>query len=174
MDGMNQLMGYIILERLTRLTEGSNVLEARQGGYREGRGGDLNMHKIDYLAHQAREQHRVLLRTDIDFANAFNNVSHGALWVVLEGFRVPDVDWLKQLYAKLTVRLKGETDVGSIMVLNTGVDQGHVLSPFQFKRAKSIRANFVRSVNLENLLLTFLEHYAMFPVEFLVKQDHQQ
>jgi ribonuclease HI len=132
MDGMNQLMGYIILERLTRLTEGSNVLEASQGGYREGRGGDLNMHKIDYLARQAREQHRVLLRADIDFANAFNSVSHGALWAVLEGFRVPDVDWLKQLYAKLTVRLKGEADVGSSMVLNTGVAQGHVLSPFLF------------------------------------------
>jgi hypothetical protein len=58
MDGMNQLLGYIVLERLTRLVEGSNVLEAGQGGYREGRGGDLNMHKIDYLARQAREQHR--------------------------------------------------------------------------------------------------------------------
>ncbi len=50
------------------------------------------MHKIDYLARQAREQHRVLLRADIDFANAFNSVSHGELWAVLEGFRVPDVD----------------------------------------------------------------------------------
>ncbi len=103
MDGMNHLMGYIILERLTRLTEGSNVLEWIQGGYREVRGGDLNMHKIDYLAHQDREQHRVLLWADIDFANTFNRVSHGKLWTVLEGFRVPDVDWLKQLYAKLTV-----------------------------------------------------------------------
>ncbi len=47
MDGMNQLLGYIVLERLTRLTEISNVLESGQGGYREVRGGDLNMHKID-------------------------------------------------------------------------------------------------------------------------------
>jgi hypothetical protein len=51
------------------------------------------MHKIDYLACQTREKHRVLLRTDIDFVNTFNSVSHGALWTVLEGFRVPDVDW---------------------------------------------------------------------------------
>jgi hypothetical protein len=132
MDGMNQLMGYIILERLTRLAEDSNVLEAGQGGYREGRGGDLNMNKIDHLARQAREQRRVLLRADVDFANAFNSVSHGALWAVLEGFGVTDVDWLKQLYDKLTVRLKGEADVGSSIVLNTGVAQGHVLSPFLF------------------------------------------
>ncbi len=56
MDCMNQLLGYIVLERLTRLAEeASNVLEAGQEGYREGRGGDLNMHKIDYLARQARE-----------------------------------------------------------------------------------------------------------------------
>ncbi len=113
MDGMNQLLGYIILERLTRLAEGSNVLEAGQGAYREDLGGDLNMHKIDHLARQAREQRRVLLRADVDFANAFNSVSHGALWAVLEGFGVPDVDWQKQLYAKLTVRLKGEADVGN-------------------------------------------------------------
>ena len=85
------------------------------------------MHKIDFLARQAREQRRVLLRADVDFANAFNSVSHGALWAVLEGFGVPDVDWLKQLYAKLTVRLKGEADEGSSIVLNTGVAQGHVL-----------------------------------------------
>jgi hypothetical protein len=132
MDDMNQLLGYIVLERLTRLAESSNVLEVGQGGYREGRGGDLNIHKIEYLVRQTRELHRVLLRTDIDFANAFNSVYHGALWVVLEGFRVPDVDWLKQLYVKLTVRLKGEADAGSSMVLNTGVTQGHVLSPFLF------------------------------------------
>ena len=42
------------------------------------------MHKIDYLALQAREQHRVLLSVDIDFANAFNRVSHGTLCAVLE------------------------------------------------------------------------------------------
>ena len=46
---------------------------------------------------------------DIDFDNTFNSDSHGELCVVLEFFlKVPDVDWLKQLYAKLTVRLKGE------------------------------------------------------------------
>jgi hypothetical protein len=90
------------------------------------------MHKTDHLARESREQHRVLLRSDVDFANDFNSVSHGALWAVLEGFRVTDVDCLKQLYSKLTVRLKGEADVGSSMVLNTGVAQGHVLSPFLF------------------------------------------
>ena len=51
---------------------------------------------------------------------------------VLEGFGVTDVDKLKQLYVKLTVRLKVEEDVDSSMVLNTGVSQGHVLSPFLF------------------------------------------
>ena len=90
------------------------------------------MHKIDYLERQAREQHRVPLRTDIDFTNTFNSVSHGTLWEVLEGLKLSNVDCLKQLYVKLTVRLKGELDVDSSMVLNTGVTQGHVLSPFLF------------------------------------------
>jgi hypothetical protein len=54
------------------------------------------------------------------------------MWAVLEGFGVSDVDLLKQLYVKLTVRPKGETDMGSSIVLNTGVTQGHVLSPFLF------------------------------------------
>ena len=53
------------------------------------------MHKIDHLVLQAREQRRVLLRADVDFADAFNSVSHGALWAVLQGFGVSDVDWLK-------------------------------------------------------------------------------
>jgi hypothetical protein len=85
MDDMNQLLG-------TRLVEDSNVLETDQGGYREVRGGDLNMHKIDHLTCQTREYHRVLLRSDVDFVNTFNSVSHGSLWAVLEGFRVSDVD----------------------------------------------------------------------------------
>ncbi len=42
------------------------------------------------------------------------------------------MDWLKQLYVKLTVHLKGEADTGSSMVMNTGVAQGHVLSTFLF------------------------------------------
>jgi hypothetical protein len=125
MDDMNQVLG-------TRLVEDSNTLETDQGGYREVRGGDLNIHKIDHLMRQSREHHRVLLPSDVDFVNTFNSVSHGSLWVGLESFRVSDVDWLKQLYTKLTVRMKGETDVGSSVVLNTGVDQGHVLSPFLF------------------------------------------
>jgi hypothetical protein len=45
-----------MIERLTRLAEASNVLEVDQGDYREGRGGNLNMHKIDYLSSQALEQ----------------------------------------------------------------------------------------------------------------------
>jgi hypothetical protein len=121
-----------------------NVLETGQGGYREDRGGDLNMHKIDYLPCQEREQH--LLRSDIDFANVFNSVSHGALWSVLEGFRVPDVDWLKQLYTKLTVLLKGEADAGSSMVLNTGVVQGHFLSPFLFILFVNALSRYLTSV----------------------------
>ena len=72
--------------------------------------------KAHHVPLRQSEEERIELRrdkkggraTDIDFANAFNSVSHGALWAVLEGFRVPDVDWLKQLYTKLTVRLKEE------------------------------------------------------------------
>jgi hypothetical protein len=41
MDSMNQLLGDIVLERLTRLAEGSNILEEGQGGYWECESAEL-------------------------------------------------------------------------------------------------------------------------------------
>ncbi len=56
------------------------------------------------------------------------------------------MDCLKQLYDKLKVRLKGESDEGSSMLLNTGVDQGHVLSPFLFILFVNALSRYLTSV----------------------------
>ena len=39
-----------------------------------------------------------LIRVDLDFKNAFNSAGHLCLWKILEGFGVPDVALLKDIY----------------------------------------------------------------------------
>ena len=39
-----------------------------------------------------------LIRVDLDFKNAFNSAGHSCLWNILEGFGVPNVSLLKDIY----------------------------------------------------------------------------
>jgi hypothetical protein len=59
-------------------------------------------------------------------------------WAVMEELNIPDVDFLKGLYANVTVRLKpggGQSKAdagGSTVTFDTGVAQGSALSPLLF------------------------------------------
>ena len=46
------------------------------------------------------EREWYLIRIDLDFKNAFNSAGHSCLWAILRGLRVPDVDFLEDLYSK--------------------------------------------------------------------------
>jgi hypothetical protein len=100
----NQLITYIVNERLTEMVENAHRLSQAQGGF----------------------------RVDIDFKIAFNSMSQASLWTILEAYNVPGVDLLKSLYDHTKVRLT-QTDVTSAKItFNTGVAQGSVLSPLLF------------------------------------------
>jgi len=73
-----------------------------------------------------------LIRVDLDFKNAFNSAGHSCLWTILEGFGVPDVWLLKNIYenSSMWVQVGGE-DTAAIQ-LDTGTVQGSVLSPLLF------------------------------------------
>jgi len=73
-----------------------------------------------------------LIRVDLDFKNAFNSAGHSCLWTILEGFGVPDVWLLKNIYenSSMWVQVRGE-DTAAIQ-LDTGTVQGSVLSLLLF------------------------------------------
>jgi len=123
-----QLLNYIINERLKRIVEQTHVLEPGQGGGRQGRIVNINMQKMHFVTHEAHRQGKRVYRVDIDFRNAFNEMSQAALWHVMNMFHIPDVDLLEQIYDSTTVRLAPNDAESATITFDTGVAQGSITS----------------------------------------------
>jgi hypothetical protein len=132
LNSMNQLIAYILNERLMELVEHEIILTQAQGGFRQDKSTDINACKLYGITKEAQRLKRRFLRVDIDFRNAFNSMSQASLWAILEAYGIPDIDLLKSLYEHTTVRLP-ERGMGSAKItFDTGVAQGSVLSPLLF------------------------------------------
>jgi hypothetical protein len=133
LNSLFQLVSCIIQERLVRIVEGSNILEAGQGGFRVRRSCDINMHKLDFITREAQKKtSNAFVQIDVDFQNAFNSEPHEHLFAVLRAFKIPDIDLLESVYAVATVSLAQERGKGGGVTFDTGVQQGSVLSPTLF------------------------------------------
>jgi hypothetical protein len=118
---MNQLLAYIINERLMELVEHDRILTQAQGGFLQDKSTDINPCKLYGLTREAQRLKWTFLRVDIDFKSAFNSMSQASLWTILEAYGIPDVDLFKSLYEHTTVRLP-ERGMGSVKFkFNTGV-----------------------------------------------------
>ena len=123
-----QLLNYVINERLKRIVEQTDVLESGQGGGRQGRSVNINMQKMHFVTHKAHRQGKRVYRVDIDCKNAFNAMSHAALWHVMNMFHIPHVDLLEQNYDSITVRLAPNDAESATITFDTGVAQGSITS----------------------------------------------
>jgi hypothetical protein len=100
---MNQLLAYIINERLMELVEHERILTEVQGGFHQDKNMDINDCKLYSLTREVQRFKGRFLRVDIDFKSAFNSMSQASLWSILEAYRIPDVDLLKSLYEHTTL-----------------------------------------------------------------------
>jgi hypothetical protein len=101
----NQLIAYIVNERLTEMVEHAHILSQAQGGFRQNKSTDFNGYKLYGITNEAQRLKKRFLRVDIDFKSAFNSMSQASLWAILEAYDIPDVDLLKSFYRHTTVRL---------------------------------------------------------------------
>ena len=93
LNSMYQLLNYVMNELLEKIVEPANILEPGQGGGRQGRCVSINMQKVHFIQHEARRQGRRVYQVDIDFKNAFNAMSQGALWQVMRMFKISDLTY---------------------------------------------------------------------------------
>ncbi len=94
---INQLVAYIVNERLTELVERDGILTQAQGGFRQDKSTNINVCKLYSLTKEVQRLKRRFLRVDIDFTSAFNSMSQALLWAILKAYNIPDVDLLKSL-----------------------------------------------------------------------------
>jgi hypothetical protein len=111
----NQLVMHILNERLRSIVGKAGILEPGQSGGRQGRSTDINLTKLEWVTREALAQGKRMYRVYVDFTNAFNAMSHVALWVVMRAYCIPDVDLLMSLYEHSTVRMT-TNDLQCVMV----------------------------------------------------------
>jgi len=92
----------------------------------------LVIQKANWLIWEAMKTDGTLIRVDLDFKNAFNSAGHSCLWTILEGFRVPDVWLLKNIYENSSMRVQVGGEGMAAIQLDTGTVQGSILSPLLF------------------------------------------
>ena len=105
LNTMNQLVAYIVNERLTELVEQGRLLTQDQGGFRQDKSIDINSCKLYGITTQTQRLKEHFLWVDIDFKSTFNSMNQASLWAILESYNIPDIDLLKSLYENTTVRL---------------------------------------------------------------------
>ncbi len=71
----NQLIAYVINERLTEMVEHMGILTLAQGGFHQNKSTDINSCKLYGLTKEAHRRKQRFLRADIDFKSAFNSMS---------------------------------------------------------------------------------------------------
>ena len=143
---ISQLIDYVLEARLRRIVEEAGMLEPGQAGYRAVRSTDINMCKIHHISAAAQKTDTGIIRTDVDFKNAFNSMSQPALWAVLKCSGIPDVDLLESLYRNITVRLAPNDAEAATITFQTGVAQGSVLSPLLFILFVNVLARLLTAV----------------------------
>jgi len=79
LNSVNQLLIYVINERLKKIVEPANILEPGQGAGRQGHYVGINMQKVHFIQQEAWRQGKRLYRVDLDYKNAFNAMSQAAL-----------------------------------------------------------------------------------------------
>jgi len=127
-----QLVNIAITSRLKGLVERYSVLESSQFGYRNSRAVQLVIQKANWLIREAMKNDGTLIRVDLDFKNAFNSAGHSCLWTIMEGFGIPDVWLLRNIYQNSSMRVQVGGEGTAAIQLDTGTVQGSVLSQLLF------------------------------------------
>lgn len=123
-----KLFASCLEERLAKYTEKLQPVE--QAGFRRNYSTVDHIYCLELVIEKYEEMNRPLYLAFIDYAKAFDSISHGSIWKALQECEVPTeaIEIIQDIYKKSKSRIildKSGTEIG----IYRGVRQGDPLSP---------------------------------------------
>ena len=131
-DTAYKILTAILTDRLYRLAERHQLLDASQEGFRRLHSTQRQVQSLHWAFESAAERKATLYCCYLDFRNAFNSIDHEALWRWLRRLNIPDIDLLQALYEHAYYEADLPYGRSAPIYLTRGQKQGDKLSPLLF------------------------------------------
>ena len=132
---VSKVVCKILENRISSMAEEKGLIVEEQGGFQKKRGCRDQLLSLVLLGHTEMVRKPVgMLVAFIDFAKAYDNVDREKLWSCLQSVGVNGrfLRFLQALYEGSMCRVKVNSQVSDDFEVNTGLQQGCVLSPLLF------------------------------------------
>lgn len=147
MSNMYKIFAKIILGRVSAKLDENQPME--QAGFRRNFSTIDHIHTLKQLIEKYNEFNKTLYVAFIDYAKAFDCISHKAMWESLGKQGIPEtyLDIIKNIYANSKAKIQLET-LGKEFRIKRGVRQGDPMSPKLFS---AVLENVFRNLDWEHL-----------------------
>lgn len=131
LSSLYKLFASTLLRRITRTVDENQPVE--QAGFMRGFSTVDHIHTLKNIIEKYNEYGKSLYIGFVDYAKAFDSISHSSIWNALseQGVNASYIDIIKELYKNSTARVKLESS-GPEFKIERGVKQGDPLSPKLF------------------------------------------
>lgn len=134
LSSLLKLFIQVLQHRLTEWAEKCGILPEAQGGFRQQRGCDDQIHVLNTAVNLGTNNNGKVYACFFDFARAFPSVPHQKLWSKLNDIGVSPkfIRLLRKIYEKSATQVRMTEGLTDPIEITEGLAQGCVLSPLLF------------------------------------------